>query len=392
VLSLGSMPLANSLPTPEDLLVPEPRYPLELAVCAGCALVQITRTVAPEELFSEYAYFSSYSSTLVERAEALVARMIEERGLGTDSLVVEVASNDGYLLQHYVMRGVPTLGIDPARNVAEAAQARGVSTLCEFFGLPVAERLRGEGRRADVIHANNVLAHVPEVNGFVSAIARLLADQGTVVIETPYVVDLLDKLEFDTIYHEHVFYYSLTALRNIFQSNGLVLVDVEHVDVHGGSLRAFAQLPGAAQPHDSVSQFLAAEHRRGIGDVAYYRGFSDRVIALGRELRDLLSSLKAEGHRIAAYGAAAKGAVLLNAFGIGPAELDFVADRNPYKQGRVMPGVHVPIVGPERLLEDMPDYVLLLAWNLEQEVLAQEADYCTRGGRFIVPIPKPRVV
>ena len=391
VLSLGKMPLANALLAAEQLTEPEPRYPLDLAFCCFCGLVQITEVVPPEELFGEYAYFSSYSSTMLSHAQAIAERLIVERSLGPGNLAIEIASNDGYLLQNYVAAGVPVLGIEPARNIAPAAEARGVTTVCEFFGLELAEELRGTGQLADVLHANNVMAHVPALNGVLRGIARVLSPGGVAVIETPYVRDLVERLEFDTIYHEHLSYYSLTSLERAFRRNGLIAVGVERIPIHGGSLRVFAE-EGDAQPTGEVAALLAEERDLGMDRLDYFLGFAARVEGLRRKLRDLLAGLKSEGHRIAAYGAAAKGATMLNACGIGTETLDFVADRSQYKQGRFMPGVHLPVVAPERLLQDRPDEVLLLTWNFADEILEQQAAYRAQGGRFVIPVPEPRIV
>jgi SAM-dependent methyltransferase len=392
VLDLGDMPLANAILEESDLGRPEPRYPLALAYCPDCWLVQITETVAPDLLFRDYTYFSSVSDAFVEHARGIAERLIAERSLGSDSLVVELASNDGYLLQHYARAGVPVLGIDPARNVAEVATARGVPTLAEFFTRDLADELAGSGRTADVIHANNVIAHVPDLNGFVAGIARILKPGGVAVIETPYLRELVERLEFDTIYHEHVFYHSLTALSRVFERNGLTVVDVERISVHGGSLRVFAMRSNAAEPGEAVRSLLAEETAVGLCSPEYYAAFAGRVEALGRELRAALEDLRAKGHTVAAYGAAAKGAVLLNAFDIGPDLISFVADRSPYKQGYLMPGVHIPIVGPEQLVARRPEECLLLAWNFADEILAQQAEYRRLGGRFIIPVPKLTLV
>jgi len=388
-LSLGEMPLANRLLTAEQLDEPEPRYPLDVALCEGCGLVQLTESVPPREMFEEYAYFSSASTTMVEHARSIARRMVEERHLGPDDLVVELASNDGYLLQHYRDAGIPVLGIDPARNIATVAERLGIPTLCAFFGTELAEEMRASGRRASVLHANNVLAHVPDINGFVRGIARVLADDGIAVIETPYVRDLVDRLEFDTIYHEHLFYHSVTALDGLFQRNGLALCRVEHLPIHGGSLRLFAGRAGVV-PDPSIGRFLADEEKVGLVSRAYFRGFGERVEALCRNLRGTIEQLRREGRRVGAYGAAAKGTILLNAAGIGAESIEYVCDRSDYKQGRFMPGVRIPIVSPERLVGDMPDDVLLLVWNFADEVLAQQAEYRARGGRFLIPIPEPR--
>ena len=393
VLSLGDMPPSNAFLTEGDLDGPEKRYPLDLAFCPTCGLAQITVSVDPEELFGEYAYFSSYSTTMLEHARSIVTRMIEERALGADSLAMEIASNDGYLLQYYAEAGVPVLGIEPARNVAAEAAGRGVETLCRFFGRELAEELRATGRRAHVLHANNVLAHVPDINGVVTGIGRVLTDGGVAVIETPCVRDLVERLEFDTIYHEHLFYYSLTSLQRLCERNGVRVVDVERIPIHGGSLRVFASPADTAQaPSRAVADLLREEDLAGIGTLAYFQGFAERVTAQRKRLTTMLSDLKAQGHRIAAYGAAAKGVILLNACGIGADVIDFVADRSEYKQGRFMPGVHVPIVAAERILSDMPDEVLVLAWNLADQIFEQQAAYRERGGRFIIPVPHPVVV
>jgi len=392
VLDLGQMPLANAILAPEDLARPEPRYPLALAYCPACWLVQITETVAPELLFREYTYFSSVSDEFVEHARAIADRLIVARHLGPSSLVVELASNDGYLLQHYAGAGVPVLGIDPARNIAEVATARGVPTLAEFFTRDLADELARSGRTADVVHANNVIAHVPDLNGFVAGIARILKPSGLAVIETPYLRELVERLEFDTIYHEHVFYHSLTALSTVFERAGLGVVDVERIPVHGGSLRVFATRSGAGEPSEAVRSLLAGEAAAGLGNLAYYADFAGRVEALGRELRALLVDLRSQGHTVAAYGAAAKGAVLLNAFGIGPDLISFVADRSPHKQGHLMPGVHIPIVDSEQLVARKPEECLLLAWNFADEIMAQQAEYRRLGGKFIIPGPKLTLV
>ena len=393
IMSYGDQPLANALLREVDLGRDEERFPLELVFCESCALLQITESVDPELLFGEYAYFSSYSTTMLEHAETLVAGLIRERGLAAADLAVEIASNDGYLLQHYVRAGIPVLGIDPARNVVEVAAANGVDTLCAFFGENLARELAAEGRRASVVHANNVLAHVPDVNGVVSGIALVLAADGVAVIETPYVRDLVERTEFDTVYHEHLFYYSLTALDRLFARNGLRIVDVERLAIHGGSLRVLAVRADAQEePRGAVRALLEEEERLGIPQAGYFEDFASRVETLRGGLLDLLRDLKGQGHRLAAYGAAAKGATLLNTFGIGADVLDFVADRSEHKQGLYMPGVRLPIVSPQRLLDAMPDEVLLLAWNFADEILEQQAEYRRRGGHFIVPLPRPQLV
>ena len=392
VLDLGLQPLANALRTEEQLAVEEPRYPLELAWCASCSLVQITTSVSPELLFSDYPYFSSVSATLVEHARGIATRLVRDRGLGPDSLAMEVASNDGYLLQHYQAAGVPVLGVDPAANIAAHAEARGVPTRCAFFGRELAAELKADGVRPDVIHANNVLAHVPDLNGFVAGIATLIGDHGRFVTESPYLKDLLDGLEFDTIYHEHLCYYSLTALVRLFARHGLAVEDLEHLSIHGGSLRLFVGAASVVQPSEAVTRLLEEEQQWGVDTFEPYERFGADVDALGVQLRRMLDDLKAQGHRIAAYGAAAKGSTLLNTFGIGPERLEYIVDASPHKQGLYAPGTGLAIVPPARLVEDRPDDVLLLAWNFAEEILRQQQAYRDAGGRFLVPLPSPRLV
>jgi SAM-dependent methyltransferase len=390
VLSLGRTPLANALRDEADLDRPEPTYPLDLVFCPACSLVQLRESVPPEQLFREYCYFSSYSDTMLRHAADLSGRMIRDRKLGPGSLVVEAASNDGYLLRNYRAAGVPVLGIEPARNVARRArEEHGIPTREEFFTAGFARQLAAEGLRADVFHAHNVLAHVPDLNGFVVGIREVLKPDGVAVVEVPYVKDMLDGCEFDTIYLEHLSYYSLTTLEGCFRRHGLTVTDVERVPIHGGSLRLFAAPGGNSGPR--VAALLAEEEGWGVRSAAPYRTFARRVGEIRAELRDLLGRLKADGKRIAAYGASAKGSTLLNYCGIGRETLDFVADRSPVKQGRFTPGTRLRVCPPRRLLDAMPDYTLLLTWNFADEVLRQQAEYRRRGGKFVVPVPVPRV-
>lgn len=388
-LAFGELPLANAL-------VPvgtkdEARFPLTMTFCSNCTLVQLAESVDPDSLFRHYVYLSSNSPAFLEHARVLTGRLIEECALGTGSLVIEIASNDGYLLKNYRDAGIQVLGIEPARNIAEVAQKAGISTVNEFFSTDLAKGLRREGKLADIIHANNVLAHVPDLRGFVTGLATVLKPNGTVVIEVPYVRDMLEKLEFDTAYHEHLFYFALTPLVALFAKSGLDIFRVERIPVHGGSLRIFARHLGAAQPESSVADMLALEKEWGVGDAALYRRFRDSVLAFKPTLAAFLGKLRAEGKSVAAYGASAKGATLLNYCGVDHTVLDFVVDRSTTKQGFAMPGVQLPIFAPEELLQRQPDYVLLLAWNFVDEIARQQAEYLRRGGRFIVPVPKPHI-
>jgi SAM-dependent methyltransferase len=393
ILSLGDTPLANALLDAESLAHPEPTYPLNLGFCPACSLVQILESVPPEKLFRDYPYFSSFSDTMLGHAASLAKEMLASRRLGPDSLVMEAASNDGYLLRCYRAAGVPVLGIEPAENVARVAiSSHNIPTLAEFFGLEMARRLRADGLRASLFHAHNVLAHVPDLNGFVAGIRHVLRDDGLAVVEAPYLRDFLDHCEFDTIYHEHLCYFSLTALERCFRRHDLLVADVRRVPIHGGSLRLYLAPFGSAAPSWRVRDLLQEEAGWGVDDPVSYRGFARKVERIRTSLRSLLGGLKRAGHRLAAYGASAKGATLLNFCGIGRETLDFVVDRSTVKQGRYTPGSRLPILPPEHLLEAQPDYVLLLVWNFAEEVLRQQAVYCQRGGKFIVPIPAPRVL
>jgi len=393
ILDLGRTPLANALLNAEELDAPEPAYPLELAFCPHCTLVQILETVSPEKLFRDYVYFSSFADTTLSHARTLANRMIESRRLNQDSLVIEAASNDGYLLQYYLQAGVPVLGIEPAFNIAHVArEQRGIDTRCDFFTEGLAQSLIAEGRRADVFHAHNVLAHVADLNGFVRGIRTVLKSDGVAVIEVPYVGDLIEHAEFDTIYHEHLCYFSLTALQNLFQRHELNLRDVERIGIHGGSIRLHVGRRATNLPASMrVQDLLREETRKGIDCAAFYQTFGLRVRALKTALCGFLADLKRKGLRIAAYGASAKGSTLLNYFGIGPETLDFVVDRSPIKQGRFTPGTHLPIFAPDKLVETVPDYVLLLTWNFADEIMGQQAEYRRRGGRFICPLPEVKV-
>lgn len=392
LLDLGVQPLANNLLLPSDLQKPEPRFPLRLAVCRSCWLLQIVDLVPPVELFSEYLYFSSFSDFMLRHAREAAQKYIKDYDFGKKSLVVEIASNDGYLLRNFVEAGVPCLGIEPAANIAKVARDNGVETMVEFFGLKLAQRLASQNRFADLVLGNNVFAHAPDTNDFVGGIRAILKPGGRAILEFPYAGDFIDHAEFDTIYHEHVFYFSLTALQPLFARHGLVIYHVERLPIHGGSLRIFACPVGQEDVQPSVMNLEDEEERKGFDTLTYYQGFSERVLALRDNLRQLLQQLKAEGKTIAAYGASAKGSTLLNFYGLGGDVLDFVADRSTYKQGRLTPGTHLPILPPESLMERNPHYTLLLTWNFAEEILAQQAEYRRNGGKFIIPIPEVRIV
>lgn len=390
-LDLGNSPLADRLLTKAQLEEKEPVYPLQVAFCRNCTLVQILETVDPEELFCrDYPYYSSVSSSLLEHSRQNVLELIARRRLGPQSFVVELASNDGYLLRNYVDAGIPCLGIDPAQGPAQAAERIGVPTRCTFFNEDLARSLCAEGKKADVIHANNVLAHVADTNGFVEGIRQLLRDDGVAVIEVPYVKNLIDHCEFDTIYHQHLCYFSVTALDHLFRRHDLYLNEVRPLAIHGGSLRLYVEPREAVT--SSVRDYLADEKACGADTFEYYCRFAQAVANIKNRLRSLLTSLKSDQRRIMAYAAAAKGCTLLNYVGIDRNWVEAIVDKNPHKQGKYMTGMHQPILPTEQVLERMPDYLLLLAWNFKDEIMSQQKEYVARGGRFIIPIPEPVIV
>ncbi len=390
VLSLGETPLANSLLKDPSEKALEQRFPLKLVRCSDCSLVQITETVSPEILFSNYVYCSSFADTTLKSAESLVMKLLWKKKLSSKHLAAEIASNDGYLLQYYMREGINVLGIEPAQNIAVMARQKGINTVCDFFGKELAVKLVAQGHQADVVHANNVLAHVADLNGLVAGLHEFLRADGLAVIEVPYLKPMLDNTEFDTIYHEHLCYFSLTALDSLFSSHRLFINEVEQLEIHGGSLRLFIEKKEARS--DAVKNLLEQEKNDGIFDDRYYQSFSRKVENLKSELLRMLQDLRAQGKRIAVYGASAKGSTLMNYFGIDKQLVDYVVDRSTVKQGHYTPGTYLPIYGTEKLISDKPDYVVLLTWNFADEILEQQKDFRTMGGKFIIPIPNLRVV
>ena len=385
-------PLCESILAADQLNRMEPFYPLHVMICSQCLLVQLEEYVAPEDIFREYAYFSSFSDTWLDHAERYVEAMTERFALGSASRVVEVASNDGYLLQYFVRRGVPSLGIEPARNVAEEARKKGVPTISEFFGRDLARSVKDEYGAADLIAGNNVLAQVPDVNDFVAGMKILLSEHGVVTVEFPHLLRLIEENQFDTIYHEHFSYFSLHTAERIFRSHGLPLFDVEELPTHGGSLRLFArhEEDGTKALSPRLAALRLREESAGLTRPDGYRSFAEKVEETKRKLLEFLITAKRAGKRVAGYGAPGKGNTLLNYCGIRTDFLDYTVDRNPYKHGKYLPGTHIPIYPPDRIRETRPDYVLILPWNFRDEIVRQMAFIREWGGRFVVPIPEVR--
>jgi 2-polyprenyl-3-methyl-5-hydroxy-6-metoxy-1,4-benzoquinol methylase len=393
-IDLGVMPLCESYVSAERLDQPEPRYPLHAWVCRVCVLVQLEAFATPREIFDEYAYFSSYADSWVEHARRYVAHVTTRFSLSPSHRVIEVASNDGYLLQHFVARGHDVLGIEPAINVAAKARERGIPTETAYLGVDAAADLVRRGRRADLLVANNVLAHVPDLHDFIEGLRMLLAPRGVLTVEIPHLQSLIDQNQFDTIYHEHFSYFSLLTAERALDAHGLSIFDVERLPTHGGSLRIYAQHreSGRQEPTAAVETIRACERAAGLDRVESYRGFGARAEAVKKQLLTLLQEARARGARVAGYGAPGKGNTLLNYCGIGSDLLPFTVDRNPYKQGKYTPGTHVPIRHPDAIAEARPDYLLVLPWNLKDEIIEQMAGIRSWGGAFIVPIPQVAIV
>lgn len=392
-LDLGFSPLANRFLTKEQLGEVEPRFRLDVFVCRDCSLVQLVEVVDPAVLFRHYLYVSGTSETMRAHFAALAKSLVTRFAFRPGDLIVEVASNDGTFLSNFQGLGPRLLGIEPAVNVAAMARLRGIESITEFFGESLGSHVRTEHGPAACVVANNVFAHVDDVNGFVRGVLNVLGPEGIFVFENSYVRDMLDHLEFDSVYHEHLSYFSVTALTALFDRHGMEIFDVEHRPVHGGSLRVFVKRREARHPvTEAPARFRDEERRLGLGGVATYEAFAARVYGLRTPLLALLKQLRAEGKRLVAYGSSAKGNTLLNFFGIGPDLIEYVVDKSPLKQGTFTPGMHLPVLPVERLVEDRPDYALILAWNFTDEILQQQRPYVDGGGRFIVPIPSPRVI
>lgn len=393
-VDLGVSPLANSFLKPEKLQDMEPFYPLHVYVCTECFLVQLEEFESPEHIFSDYLYFSSFSQGWLDHANAYAGKMVERLALGGGSLVVEIASNDGYLLQYFKQRGVPVLGVEPAANVAKVAEEKGIPSDVAFFGAETATRLKAAGKSADLMAANNVLAHVPDINDFVAGFKVLLKPTGTITFEFPHLERLIAENQFDTVYHEHFSYLSLLALDKVFARHGLAVFDVERLPTHGGSLRLFVRhAEDDSRPVTAaVEDVRAGEAAAGLGDIETYRRFGRRVVETKREVLRFLIEAHAAGKRVVGYGAPAKGNTLLNYLGVGPEFVEFTVDRSPHKQGLCLPGVRIPIKAPEAILEAKPDYVLILPWNLKNEIMGQMAEIRSWGGKFVVPIPTVQVL
>jgi SAM-dependent methyltransferase len=392
-VNLGMSPLSNAYLTCQQLEQMEPFYPLHVRICERCFLVQLAEFETPEKIFSDYAYFSSCSESWLQHARRYAEQMQDRLSLTRDSLVVELASNDGYLLQFFQAKQIPVLGVEPAANVARAAREKGIPTVAQFFGTGTARQLAAEGKRADLIVANNVLAHVPDLNDFVAGMTTLLKPNGVITVEFPHLMRLIERNQFDTIYHEHFSYFSFHAAEQVFRSHSLAVFDVEELPTHGGSLRLYASHAGGSQPVNSrVEAMREWEQARGVCDLGVYASFVEKVEETKRKLLTFLIEAKQCRKHVAGYGAPAKANTLLNYCRIGTDLLDYTVDISPYKQGRYLPGTHIPIYHPDKLRETRPDFVLILPWNIQEEILTQMACVRDWGGRFVVPIPRLEVM
>jgi SAM-dependent methyltransferase len=388
-------PLSNAFLTVEQLQQMEPHYPLHAYVCDSCFLVQLQEIESPQHIFAEdYLYFSSYSQTWLDHARAYADRIVERFGYGPTSLVVEIASNDGYLLQYFKRKNVPVLGIEPAENCARVAQQAGIPTLVRFFGADLAAELKAQDKNADLLLGNNVLAHVPSLNDFVKGLKILLKPRGVITMEFPHLLNLMRENQFDTIYHEHFSYFSFYTVEKIFARQGLKLFDVERMPTHGGSLRIYAAHAEDASKAltSQVTQLRDEEIRSGIADLQIYRGFAEQVKRTKRKLLEFLIQVKGDGEIVVGYGAPAKGNTLLNYCGVRSDFVDFTVDRSPHKQGKFLPGSHIPIFHPDRIRDTKPDYILILPWNIKEEVMSQMAYVREWGAKFVIPIPEPKVL
>ena len=393
-IDLGMSPLANSYLTEKQLLEKESFYPLEVYVCDNCFLAQLQEFESPEKIFGDYAYFSSYSDTWLKHAEEYTDKMTKMLSLDVRSFVIEIASNDGYLLQYFMQKKIPVLGIEPAKNVAEVARQKGIPTEVMFFGSNAAKTLSSNKKYADLILGNNVLAHVPDINDFVAGLKFFLKPSGIITMEFPHLMRLIEEVQFDTIYHEHFSYFSLLAVDSIFSKHGLVIFDAEELSTHGGSLRIYAKHKEDTSRtiSDRVTGLKQLELEKGYKDIDFYMIFGEKVKAVKRDIVTFLIQAKNEGKSIAGYGAAAKGNTLLNYCGVRMDFIDYVADKSPHKQGCYLPGSHIPIYGPEKIKETRPDYVMILPWNLKNEIIEQLSFIREWKGKFVIPIPKIQVV